>query len=213
GSRDPLYAVLQHAQSAMRAAVGEMELDDILHSRARLNANVRTAVQEASAPWGLEVKRYEITEILPDQRISEAMDKQAAAERNRREQVLNAEGEKRARTLESEGVKQQLINESEGRLQQVRNEAAAERERLALEAEGRAAAVRAEAEADAAALRAVAAALAEGGSSAGEAARLEVAKRYIEMYGRLAGKSNTMVFSERPGDVGALAAQAAGGLR
>lgn len=63
-----------------------------------------------------QVKRYEITEVTPDEQISTAMDRQAAAERMRRERVLTAEGEKRAATLKSEGVKIQLINESEGAL-------------------------------------------------------------------------------------------------
>jgi len=45
------------------------------------------AVQEGAAPWGLNVLRYEITEVTPDVKIREAMDKQAAAERNRREKV------------------------------------------------------------------------------------------------------------------------------
>jgi regulator of protease activity HflC (stomatin/prohibitin superfamily) len=44
-------------------------------------------VQEGAAPWGLNVLRYEITEVTPDVKIREAMDKQAAAERNRREKV------------------------------------------------------------------------------------------------------------------------------
>jgi regulator of protease activity HflC (stomatin/prohibitin superfamily) len=45
-------------------------------------------VQDGATPWGLKVLRYEITEVSPDARIREAMDKQAAAERNRREKVL-----------------------------------------------------------------------------------------------------------------------------
>ncbi len=49
------------------------------------------------------VKRYEITEILPDKQISSAMDRQAAAERIRRERVLTAEGQKSAVSLEAEG--------------------------------------------------------------------------------------------------------------
>jgi hypothetical protein len=73
----------------MRAAIGEMELDQILHARAQLNQLIRSTVQEASVNWGIEIKRYEITEVLPDKHISEAMDKQAAAERERRKKVLH----------------------------------------------------------------------------------------------------------------------------
>ena len=46
----------QHAQSAMRAAIGELELDQILHARAQLNSMIRLSVQEAAEAWGLEIK-------------------------------------------------------------------------------------------------------------------------------------------------------------
>jgi regulator of protease activity HflC (stomatin/prohibitin superfamily) len=69
GALNPLYSVTQHAQSAMRSAIGEMELDEILHNRARLNAMIRGSLQEAAEPWGLEIRRYEITEITPDQQV------------------------------------------------------------------------------------------------------------------------------------------------
>ena len=116
---------MQHAQSSMRAAIGEMELDQILHARAQLNTLIRTTVQESSTAWGIEVKRYEITEVSPDKHITEAMDKQAAAERERRKKVLEAEGDKRSAELESEGQKIRLTNESEGELIKVKNEAQA----------------------------------------------------------------------------------------
>lgn len=125
--------VKQHAQSSMRAAIGEMELDQILHARAQLNQLIRTTVQEASVNWGIEIKRYEITEVLPDKHISEAMDKQAAAERERRKKVLEAEGNKRSAELESEGQKIRLQNESEGNMIKVENEARARKTQLVLE--------------------------------------------------------------------------------
>jgi len=207
GSKDPLYAVRQHAQSAMRASIGEMELDDILHARSKLNSMITGSVQEAATHWGLDVKRYEITEITPDKHIADAMDKQAAAERTRRERVLNAEGEKRSRTLESEGIKLQLINESEGRLQQVRNEAVATRERLILEAEGEAIAIKAKAQANAEAIAVIGKALtSEQGMTA---AQIEIAKEYIRMYGQMSKESTTMIFSDKPADMNSLFAQAA----
>jgi regulator of protease activity HflC (stomatin/prohibitin superfamily) len=55
GNSNPLYAVRQHAQSSMRASIGELELDEILHARARLNAMVKSSVQEAAQAWGMEV--------------------------------------------------------------------------------------------------------------------------------------------------------------
>jgi regulator of protease activity HflC (stomatin/prohibitin superfamily) len=71
GSMDPLYSVDQHAQSAMRAAIGEMELDEILHARVKLNESIRAAISPAADQWGVEIKRYEITEISSDRHITE----------------------------------------------------------------------------------------------------------------------------------------------
>jgi regulator of protease activity HflC (stomatin/prohibitin superfamily) len=211
GALNPLYSVTQHAQSAMRSAIGEMELDEILHGRARLNSLIKGSLQEASEPWGLEIRRYEITEITPDQQIRLAMDKQAAAERDRREQVLRAEGAKRRAELESEGVKISLTNESEGNLIRVENEAEATKKRILLEAEGHAQAIRMTAHAQAEALRTIAAEL--RGPGGHEAARLAVAREYVSMYGEMGKQSNTILFNERPADVTSLMAQAVTALR
>uniref|UniRef100_A0A7S4RAI5 Band 7 domain-containing protein n=3 Tax=Ditylum brightwellii TaxID=49249 RepID=A0A7S4RAI5_9STRA len=207
GARNPLYAVMQHAQSAMRSAIGEMELDEILHGRARLNSLIKGSLQEAAVVWGLEVRRYEITEITPDEQIRIAMDKQAAAERDRREQVLRAEGDKRRAELTSEGEKIRLTNESEGTLVKVRNEAEAQKTKLLREAEGEAAAMRLKAEAQAAAISAVAAEMNKEGGV--EAAKLALARDLASMYGEMGQKSNTMIFNDRPGDLTALLSQAA----
>eukprot|EP01039_Chlorochromonas_danica_P002906 gene2906-3172_t len=207
GSNNPLYAVKQHAQSSMRAAIGEMELDEILHARAKLNSFIKSTVQESAQAWGLEIKRYEITEVTPDKFIMEAMDKQAAAERDRRKKVLEAEGSKRAAELESEGNKIRMKNESEGMLIKITNEAEGKKQRLILEAEADSRGILLRADAQAQALRIIAEALkAQHGD---EAARLAIARDYIAMYGEMGQQSNTMIFSERPADMQALMAQAA----
>lgn len=207
GATNPLYAVVQHAQSAMRSAIGEMELDEILHERAKLNTMIKGTLQEAAVVWGIEVRRYEITEITPDPVIRDAMDKQAAAERTRREQVLQAEGDKRAAELTSEGLKISLMNESEGNYIKVKNEADAEKIKILREAEGEAESVRLRAEAQAEAIRIVAEQLQKAGGE--QAANLALAKDYVEMYGEMGSKSNTLMFNERPADVNALISQAA----
>mmetsp|Transcript_15318 Transcript_15318/g.42493 ORF Transcript_15318/g.42493 Transcript_15318/m.42493 type:complete len:411 (-) Transcript_15318:1240-2472(-) len=206
GALNPLYSVTQHAQSAMRSAIGEMELDEILHNRSRLNALIKGGLQEAALPWGLEVRRYEITEITPDHQIRIAMDKQAAAERDRRENVLRAEGDKRRAQLTSEGVKISLTNESEGNLVKVKNEAEATKQRILLEAEGQAEAIRLTAKAQAEALELITNQINKKGGS--EAAKLALAKEYVSMYGEMGSKSNTIMFNERPADVNALLSQA-----
>jgi len=206
GSQNPIYAVKQHAQSSMRAAIGELELDQILHARAQLNTIIRSTVQEAAHAWGIEIKRYEITEVMPDKFITEAMDKQAAAERERRKKVLEAEGEKKSSELKSEGVKITMINESEGTVIKMKNEAEARKLQLILEAEGEAKVIELRAAAQAKAIELIANTLAKGGAD--EAARLYIAREYISMYSDMGQKSNTMIFSERPGDVNHLLAQA-----
>ena len=207
GARNPLYAVVQHAQSAMRSDIGDMELDEILHNRAKLNTLIKGSVQEAAVAWGLAIRRYEITEVSPDEQIRTAMDKQAAAERTRREQVLQAEGNKQRAQLTSEGVKISLTNESEGNLIRVRNEAEAAKSKLLLEAEGEAEATRLKAAAQAEAIRTIAAEIVKPGGQ--EAAKLAIAKEYIEMYGEMGSKSNTIMFNDRPADMNTLFAQAA----
>ncbi|KAL9191417.1 hypothetical protein ACHAXT_001123 [Thalassiosira profunda] len=211
GARNPLYAVMMHAQSAMRSAIGELELDEILHNRAGLNTLIKGSLQDAAVAWGLEVRRYELTEITPDDQIRIAMDKQAAAERDRREQVLRAEGDKRRAELTSEGIKISLKNESEGKLIQVTNEAEAEKLRILREAEGNAEAVKIQAEAQAEAIGKIAAQLEKGGGQ--EAAALALAKEYVQMYGEMGSKSNTMFFQESAGNAQSLVVQALGAMK
>jgi regulator of protease activity HflC (stomatin/prohibitin superfamily) len=168
--------------------------------------------QESAVAWGLDILRYEITEVTPDKFIVEAMDKQAGAERDRRKKVLEAEGDKRSAELESEGVKIRLKNESEGTLIKVTNEAQARKMQIVLEAEGEVSAIKMRAEAQATALNTLAEALAHSAHS-GEAAKLAVAREFITMYSDIGQKSNTMIFSERPGDLNALLAQASSVVR
>mmetsp|Transcript_16388 Transcript_16388/g.20023 ORF Transcript_16388/g.20023 Transcript_16388/m.20023 type:complete len:397 (+) Transcript_16388:112-1302(+) len=207
GARNPLYSVVQHSQSAMRAAIGEMELDEILHGRAKLNSLIKGALQEAAVAWGMEVKRYELTEITPDEEIRSAMDKQAAAERAKREQVLRAEGDKRRAELTSEGVKIGLKNESEGMLIKITNEAEAAKIKSMREAEGESEAMRLKAHAQADAIATIATQLQKEGGT--EAAKLALAHNYVEMYGEMGSKSNTMFFNQNAGDVTSLLVQAA----
>lgn len=193
GHYNPLFAVVQHAQSAMRAAVGDIELDSLFHDRNLVNKKITEAIHEASQNWGLSVLRYEVTDITPDRRISDAMDKQAAAERMRREKVLQASGDKEAEVLRSEGV---LIART--------NEAEAKKRELELHAQGQANAVLLEAEAQRKALDAVAAALTAERGGGVEAARLSLAEKYVGMMGEMGAKSNTIFFGEQPGDMSAM---------
>ena len=188
GHFSPLFAVLKHSESAMRAAIGELELDSLFHDRAAINAKISTAITAAAGEWGIQVLRYEVTEIMPDHTISEAMDRQARAERIRREQVLKASGDKEAAILKSEGE-----------LQSRTNVAQATKLETELHAQGRANAVEIEAKAQANAIASIANALQ---TSHGEkAAKIELAKNYMQMMGAMGGSSNTIFFGEQAGDM------------
>ena len=143
---------------------------------------------------------------FPNEQIRIAMDKQAAAERDRREQVLRAEGAKRKAELESEGVQISLKNESEGNLIKVRNEAEATKSKILLEAEAQAVAIEKIAKAQAIALKEIATELNKTGGE--QAAQLALARDYVQMYGEMGKQSNTILFNDRPADVNALMVQA-----
>jgi len=196
GHFNPLFAVLKHSESAMRAAIGELELDSLFHDRASINAKISASITNAAEQWGIQVLRYEVTEIMPDATISEAMDRQARAERVRREQVLKASGDKEAAILRSEGDLASRTNIAEAtRIEAVK------------QAEGRAKAVEIEAHAQANAIDKVAASLiSEGGE---RAARLELAKQYMMMMGKMGGESNTIFFGEQAGDISPMMAKIA----
>jgi len=130
GAKRPLFAAVQQAQSVMRSCVGKMEMDDIFHNRTELNEAVRIGIQNASEFWGLNVNRYEVTDITPDPEIAKAMDLQAAAERHRREKVKSAQAEKESIILISEGTRLQMINEADGEAQRIVRDAEAKAEAM-----------------------------------------------------------------------------------
>jgi regulator of protease activity HflC (stomatin/prohibitin superfamily) len=206
GNSDPLLSVMIHAQSSMRNCVGSMELDEVLRGH-KMNAQIVDSIQSAAQDWGMNVRRYEVTDISTEKFLRESMDKQAAAERTRRETVLNAEGEKQSLRLRSEGLKIQLTNESEGNLVRATNEAEATKRHLVLEAEGRAQATLVQAEALAKSLEIVSKAL-ESNNQSQTAVQIQLAEKLIEMQGEIGKTSNTIFFNERPADLHSLMAQA-----
>lgn len=114
GARDPYSAVMTHAQSVMRTAIGKIDLDTLFRNRTILNLEIQEQLREAAEPWGLEVKRYELTDVSTDGAVAEAMDAQSIAERKRRETILAAEAQRQRDIMVSEGNKLALINEAEG---------------------------------------------------------------------------------------------------
>eukprot|EP00854_Cymbomonas_tetramitiformis_P021872 gene21872-26331_t len=92
GVENPLYAIVQLAQTTMRSELGKISLDKTFEERDTLNANIVKAINAASGDWGVECLRYEIRDITPPRSIQAAMEMQAEAERRKRASILESEG-------------------------------------------------------------------------------------------------------------------------
>ena len=90
-------------QTSLRSIIGEMKLDDALSSREAIKARLKVAISDDISDWGITLKTVEIQDITPSSTMQDAMEEQAAAERQRRAAVTRAEGEKAAAILEAEG--------------------------------------------------------------------------------------------------------------
>jgi regulator of protease activity HflC (stomatin/prohibitin superfamily) len=90
------YATSQLAQTTLRSVLGEVELDELLSDREKINAVLKKIIDERTEAWGIEVSAVEVKDVdLPDQ-MKRAMARQAEAERERRAKVINAQGELQA---------------------------------------------------------------------------------------------------------------------
>ena len=194
GVSKPVLAVVLYAQSAMRAIVGKNTLDEIFHNREEMNRYILQTLKDIVKSWGITVLRYEITDVNVAQEIQDAMSRQASAERKRREDVLHAEALKRSQILESEGFKEKLINESLGNKIKVENEALAFATSVKIKAEAEKLRLVLEAEGKATALDIIAKALDKNEGK--NAASLELAKNYIDQFGKIAEHSNSIVVPE-----------------
>ncbi len=93
---DYLYATSQLAQTTLRSVLGEVELDELLSDREKINAVLKKIIDERTDMWGIEVSAVEVKDVdLPDQ-MKRAMARQAEAERERRAKVIAAQGELQA---------------------------------------------------------------------------------------------------------------------
>lgn len=102
------------ATTTLRAVVGDIPLDDVLAKREQINQVLRTKLDEVTERWGVKVTTVEIREIVPPKEVQEAMNKQMAAERNRRAMVTEADGRREAAVKVAEGEKQAAILRAEG---------------------------------------------------------------------------------------------------
>jgi regulator of protease activity HflC (stomatin/prohibitin superfamily) len=101
-----LFATSQLAQTTLRSIAGQIELDDLLSEREKINHELQKIIDKQSDPWGIKVSLVEVKHIDLPLEMKRAMAKQAEAERERRAKVINAEGEFQAsaRLAEAAGI-------------------------------------------------------------------------------------------------------------
>ena len=173
-------ASINLAQTTTRAVIGLLELDRTFEEREEINSRVVKVMQEVEDQWGVQVKRFEVKNIVPPSSVRESMEKQMSAERERRALISRSEGQRQSQIDKSEGVKMQLINQSEGEMQRRINEA-----------EGRADAIETIGSATAKSIETVAAAISvEGGA---DAVRLRLSQKYLRSLAHLADPKTKVV--------------------
>jgi regulator of protease activity HflC (stomatin/prohibitin superfamily) len=94
--KDYQYATSQLSQTTLRSVLGQVELDELLSARDKLNQKLQTIIDEHTDPWGIKVSMVEIKHVDLPQEMQRAMAKQAEAERERRAKVIHADGEYQA---------------------------------------------------------------------------------------------------------------------
>src|SRR5437763_5658964 len=90
---DYRYQTSQFAQTTLRSVLGEVELDDVLAHRDRLNERVQSILDTHTEPWGVKVVNVELKQVDMPESMLRAMAKQAEAEREKRAKMIHAEGE------------------------------------------------------------------------------------------------------------------------
>lgn len=102
------------AKTTLRSVVGKMELDKLFESRAEVNNEIQTAMEEPASKWGVKISRVEVQDIAMPEEVETAMRLQMAAERKRRATVTEAEGEKSAAIAKAQGQRESAILNAQG---------------------------------------------------------------------------------------------------
>ncbi len=99
------FATSQLAQTTLRSVCGQMELDEILSQREKINKELQQILDNATDPWGIKVSTVEVKHIELTEEMKRSMARQAESERERRAKVINAEGEFQAANRLAEAAK------------------------------------------------------------------------------------------------------------
>jgi regulator of protease activity HflC (stomatin/prohibitin superfamily) len=91
--QDFLFATSQLAQTTLRSVLGEVELDELLSEREKLNVQLQEIIDDHTDPWGIKVQLVEMKHVDLPENMIRAIARQAEAERERRAKVIHAEGE------------------------------------------------------------------------------------------------------------------------
>jgi len=88
-----IYATSMLAQTTLRSTVGQVELDELLAERDKINKHIQESIDRQTEPWGIKVVSVEVRDVVLPENMKRAMARQAEVERDRRAKVINAEGE------------------------------------------------------------------------------------------------------------------------
>jgi regulator of protease activity HflC (stomatin/prohibitin superfamily) len=88
-----VYQTSQFAQTTLRSVLGELDLDELLAHRDKINTRLQTILDQHTAPWGVKVVNVEVKQVDMPESMLRAMAKQAEAEREKRSKIIHAEGE------------------------------------------------------------------------------------------------------------------------
>jgi regulator of protease activity HflC (stomatin/prohibitin superfamily) len=88
-----IHATSMLAQTTLRSIVGQVELDELLANREKVNKNIQEIIDRQTDPWGIKVVSVEVRDVVLPENMKRAMARQAETERDRRAKVISAEGE------------------------------------------------------------------------------------------------------------------------
>ena len=173
-------AIEKLTQTTLRNLVGQMDLQETLTSRGKINDELRTTLDEATNKWGVKVNRVEIQDIFPPADIQASMDK-----------LMKADRDKQARITEAEGLKEAAIKNAEGEREAAIRTAEGEKQAEILRAEGVAQARIIEANAEKEAIQRIIDALA----TKGQPDKYLIAMKYLETLKEItSGENNKVVY-------------------